>query len=312
MRSSVRIPKGGRFNVSSASKTQAADISGDARSSPAVTRARLSLALAGRMGAARWRAPEAEVAGERTQVVVGARRATARARARARRRARASTRSSGRFETRARARSPARRSAGATGSSRTASRSCCLGRGRARLARAAGCPARLRQRDLPASLPGPDAATIRARALRGVDARERRRRDQDRDHRRRRRPDAPVLRPDRLHDAAPASRRARPAYTTAKVIVARAFPPPRRDVAARGKPFDPEESGHGDARRRDRGGQREHSRPRGSASAGSRHGRYIGNYKALTDPDRRRTSGSTATRPRSSPRSRPPSPTGWT
>ena len=72
-----------------------------------------------------------------------------------------------------------------------------------------GCEADLRARRRIACSQGPDAATIRARELPGADPRQRRRRHQDRDHRRRRRPDASVLRPDRLRDAGRASRRAR-------------------------------------------------------------------------------------------------------
>ena len=108
-----------------------------------------------------------------------------------------------RFSTRCARGDPARRrSAGATGSSRTASPSCCRGA----ISRASRTLPGVRHVSAPTTVPrcstGPDAATIGARGAPGAEPRERRRGDQDRDHRRRRRPDASVLRSGRVHDAA--------------------------------------------------------------------------------------------------------------
>ena len=84
-------------------------------------------------------------------------------------------------------------------------------------------------------------------------------RDQDRDHRRRGRPAARVLRSRRLHPARRASRRVQLPFTTTKVIVARAFPPPGAAWKYANLPFDPEDSRPRDARRRHRGRGREHA-----------------------------------------------------
>ncbi len=59
-------------------------------------------------------------------------------------------------------------------------------------------------------------------------------------------------------------------YTTAKVIVARAFPPPRPDLAARLEAVRPRVLLARHARRRDRGRQREHAAPRAAGSRASR------------------------------------------
>ena len=59
------------------------------------------------------------------------------------------------------------------------------------------------------------------------------------------------------------------AYTTAKVIVARAFPPARPDLEARGQAVRSRVLVPRDARRRDRGRQREHASPRAAGSRGS-------------------------------------------
>ena len=72
-------------------------------------------------------------------------------------------------------------------------------------------------------------------------------------------------------------------FTTAKVIVARAFPPPGATWRFAGRPFDPEESGHathvagiaaGDA----------NTQAEGARISGIAPHAYIGNYKALTVP----------------------------
>ena len=72
-------------------------------------------------------------------------------------------------------------------------------------------------------------------------------------------------------------------FTTAKVIVARAFPPPGATWRYAGKPFDPEQSGHathvagiaaGDA----------NTLADGLRISGIAAHAYIGNYKALTTP----------------------------
>ena len=102
------------------------------------------------------------------------------------------------------------------------------------------------------------------------------------------------------------------AYTTAKVIVATVVPAPGRDLAARGQAVRPGGVRPRDARRRHRRRQREHARPRGTRISGIAPRALHRQLQGADDPDRRRTSGSTATRPRSSPRSRRPSPTGWT
>ena len=100
-------------------------------------------------------------------------------------------------------------------------------------------------------------------------------------------------------------------FTTAKVIVARAFPPPGATwryarEAVRSGAVRPRH-----ARRRDRGREREHARGR---VAHQRH-RPARVHRQLQGADRARpsrASGSTATPRRSSRRSRRPSPTAWT
>ena len=67
---------------------------------------------------------------------------------------------------------------------------------------------------------------------------------QDRRRRRRHRPDEHVLRPDRLHATRPGSRKGQTAYTTPKVIVARAYPGPGSGKAGR-LPLDRKASFHG-------------------------------------------------------------------
>ena len=73
------------------------------------------------------------------------------------------------------------------------------------------------------------------------------------------------------------------AYTTAKVIVARAFPPPRATWRHASKPFDPEQSGHATHVAGIAAGNAntlaEETRISGIAPRA-----YIGNYKALTIP----------------------------
>ena len=106
---------------------------------------------------------------------------------------------------------------------------------------AARCPARLRARHLPGCR-GPDAATIRAQELQaapagggagvkigiiddGIDQRH------------------PFFDPPG-YTMPPGFPKGQTSYTTAKVIVARAFPPPGATWKHAGKPFDPEQSGH--------------------------------------------------------------------
>ena len=99
------------------------------------------------------------------------------------------------------------------------------------------------------------------------------------------------------------------AYTTAKVIVARAFPPARPTWKHASKPFDPEHSSHGTHVAGHRGRQREHARGGERASRASRRAPT----SATTRRSRSRptpTSASTATRRSSSPRSRRRSPDG--
>ena len=218
----------------------------------------------------RWRdraAPAPDTVGDRavrTQVVVGLADATGRQR-RARRRAR-STRSSRRSTRALRAAIPGARSTGATGSSRTASRSSCHARSVPLLATLPGVRGVYGTRHVRHRVSDRSTRQIRAPELWGTTLADGGHRDQDRDHRRRRRPDAPFFDPAGLHDARPATRRGRPAYTTAKVIVARGVPAAGNDVAARRQAVRPGGVGSRDARRGDRRGQRRtRLRPRGSA-----------------------------------------------
>jgi subtilisin family serine protease len=132
------------------------------------------------------------------------------------------------------------------------------------------------------ALAGPDAATIRARALPtstlpstgagvkigiiddGVDQRH------------------PFFDPAgyTLPEGYP---RGQLAYTTAKVIVARAFPPPGATWRHAAKPFDPEQSGHGTHVAGIAAGNQD-TLAEGNRISGIAPRAYIGNYKALTIP----------------------------
>ena len=72
-------------------------------------------------------------------------------------------------------------------------------------------------------------------------------------------------------------------YTTAKVIVARAFPPPGSTWPHAAKPFDPEQSGHGTHVAGIAAGNA-NTQAEGSQISGIAPGAYLGNYKALTIP----------------------------
>jgi subtilisin family serine protease len=73
------------------------------------------------------------------------------------------------------------------------------------------------------------------------------------------------------------------AYTTAKVIVARSFPPPGATWPYAAKPFDPEQSGHATHVAGIAAGNADTS-AEGSRVSGIAPKAYIGNYKALTIP----------------------------
>ena len=73
------------------------------------------------------------------------------------------------------------------------------------------------------------------------------------------------------------------AYTTAKVIVARAFAPPRATWKYAGRPFDPEESGHATHVAGIAAGNA-NTLANGLRISGIAPRAYIGNYKALTIP----------------------------
>jgi subtilisin family serine protease len=73
------------------------------------------------------------------------------------------------------------------------------------------------------------------------------------------------------------------AYTTAKVIVARAFPPPGATWPHAGKPFDPEQSSHGTHVAGIAAGNA-NTLAEGNRVSGVAPRAYIGNYKALTIP----------------------------
>ena len=150
------------------------------------------------------------------------------------------------------------------------------------------------------------AADRRADRL-GADARDRGPGDEDRDHRRRRRPDAPVLRPDRLHvpgrlpegehrlHDAEGDRRARVRRRRARRGSTRTRRSTRRTpTTRRTSPGSPPAT---TARSRTRGAAR-------SRSPGSRR-RVPRQLQGADRPDGR-TSGSTATRPRSPPGSSRP------
>ncbi|MBD0291541.1 MAG: S8 family serine peptidase [Thermoleophilia bacterium] len=74
------------------------------------------------------------------------------------------------------------------------------------------------------------------------------------------------------------------AFTTPKVIVARAFPPPRPRYANASRPFDPAYSFHGTHVAGIAAGDREITTPGGRVLSGIAPGAFIGNYKALTVP----------------------------
>jgi subtilisin family serine protease len=74
------------------------------------------------------------------------------------------------------------------------------------------------------------------------------------------------------------------AYTTAKVIVARAFPPPGATWKNAGKPFDPSESSHGTHVAGIAAGDPDTPATGGERLSGVAPMAYIGNYKALTIP----------------------------
>ena len=73
------------------------------------------------------------------------------------------------------------------------------------------------------------------------------------------------------------------AFTTAKVIVARAFPPPRTTWRYANRPFDPEESGHATHVAGIAAGNA-NTLAQGTRISGIAPRAYIGNYKALTVP----------------------------
>ncbi|MCZ7587881.1 MAG: S8 family serine peptidase [Gaiella sp.] len=77
--------------------------------------------------------------------------------------------------------------------------------------------------------------------------------------------------------------RGRAAYTTAKVIVARAFPPPGAAWKHAGAPYDPEESGHATHVAGIAAGNA-NTLANGARISGVAPRAYIGNYKALTVP----------------------------
>ena len=91
----------------------------------------------------------------------------------------------------------------------------------------------------------------------------------------------------RVHDAARLPE-GQTAYTTAKVIVARAFAPAGTDWKYAGKPFDPVESGHATHVAGIAAGNAGTPATGGATVSGVAPRAYIGNYKALTRPDRRR------------------------
>jgi subtilisin family serine protease len=77
--------------------------------------------------------------------------------------------------------------------------------------------------------------------------------------------------------------RGQAAYTTAKVIVARAFPPPGSTWRHASKPFDPEQSSHGTHVAGIAAGNRD-TLAAGTRISGIAPRAYLGNYKVLTVP----------------------------
>jgi len=73
-------------------------------------------------------------------------------------------------------------------------------------------------------------------------------------------------------------------FTTAKVIVARAFPPPGATWPHASKPFDPEQSSHGTHVAGIAAGNADTPASGGARISGIAPRAYIGNYKALTIP----------------------------
>ena len=202
--------------------------------------------------------------------------------------------------------------AGATASSPTGSRSSCRARSVDRLARAPGRRGGLPERPLPAAARPQPAADRRAGAL-GAGPRRRAGAGMkigiiddgiDQSH--------PFFAPAGY--TMPAGfPKGETAFTTAKVIVARAFPPASAALEARARPFDPEHSGHATHVAGIAAGQRRTRSPSGGGPRLRRRAaRVPRQLQGADDPDRRRASGSTATRPRSSPRSRRRSGTAWT
>ena len=137
------------------------------------------------------------------------------------------------------------------------------------------------------------------------------RRDQDRDHRRRRRPDPPVLRPRRLHDAARLPEGPGRVHDGEGDRRACIRPGRHRRGSTRASPSTPSSPGMrptspGSPPATPAPPPREASRSRASRRAPT----SATTRRSASRPTR--TSASTATRPRSSPRSRPRSRTAWT
>ena len=180
------------------------------------------------------------------------------------------------------------------------------------LARAPGRPRRLRVCDVPPEPRPQRAADRRCRSSGGRRSQNAGGGDEDRDHRRRastRR--HPFFAPTGYDDAAgfpKGQTRVHDGEGDRRAGV----PAARVDLAVRGASVRPELSGHGTHVAGIAAGNAGTATQGGRALSGVAPRAYLGNYKALTDPDRCRTSGSTATRPRSWRRSRPRSPTGWT
>ena len=132
-------------------------------------------------------------------------------------------------------------------------------------------------------LAGPDAATIRARELPAADLRNAGAgikfgiidEGVDQTHR--------FFDPTG-YQMPPGYPRGQADYTTAKVIVARAFPPPGATWPHASKPFDPEQSSHGTHVAGIAAGNFDTPASGGARISGIAPRAYIGNYKALTIP----------------------------